>query len=291
MASTRTKRGWWRAYRCTPGALRVGGFFGRGPVYEQDIIHEAVSALEAGHIGAGYRVHNNGYIGSKRNCPAGIGGRKCEQNGDNCSLHNYCIAFDIEYQYNKLSPSYPSRVDPWTPFEFQFHTYEKDVFEKIENIRNLEGKALFRWLGFIGDYMHWEIDVPPDEVSVDWTTVPGFDSPPVDKEEIVLERGDKGVAVADYQDLILKWDSNQLPVYKDDGDFGGETEVSVRAFQASQDLDNTGKIDGVTAASLRGFAVVQGSVGPAGPAGPKGPHGNPGPPGEVSVLINGEQVA
>ena len=129
MASTRTKRQWWHHYRCTAGSLRPGGFFGRGPVYEQDIIHEAYSALEQGHIGAGFKVHNNGYIGSKRQCPAGIGGRKCQANGDNCSLHNYCIALDVEYQYNKLSPSYPKRVDPWSPFEFQFHTYEKDVFE------------------------------------------------------------------------------------------------------------------------------------------------------------------
>ena len=292
MASTRRKREWWHHYRCSAGTLRPGGFFGRSPVYEQTIIHEAVTALEQGHIGAGYKKHANGYIGSRRSCPAGIGGRKCQANGDNCSLHNYCIAFDIEYQYNKVSPSYPSRVDPWSPFEVQWHTYKKDVFEKIENIRNLEGKALFRWLGFIGDYMHWEIDVPPDEVSVDWSTVPGFDSPPIDKEEIVLRKGDRGTAVKDYQGLILAWDSTQLPRYKDDGDFGSETEVSVRAFQADQDLGNTGVIDGVTAASLRGFdASLSGGKGDTGPRGPAGVDGDDGEDGTVVVNVNGVQVA
>ncbi len=292
MASTRTKRGWWRAYRCSAGTLRAGGFFGRSPVYEQEIIHEAVSALEQGHIGAGYKVHSGGFIGSKRACPAGIGGHQCEPDGDWCSLHNYCIAFDIEYQYNKLSPSYPTRVDPWSPFEYQWHTYKKDVFEKIENIRNLEGKALFRWLGFIGDYMHWEIDVPPDEVSVDWNTVPGFDDTHVDKEEIVLKKGDKGNAVEDYQGLILNWDSDQLPRYKDDGDFGSETEVSVRAFQADQDLGNTGVIDGVTAASLRAYDDgMGGGVGPVGPRGPAGSNGIDGKDGTVVVTVDGNQVA
>lgn len=289
MASTRTKREWWELYRCSAGTLRPGGFFGRIPVYEQNITHEAVTALEKGHIGAGYKVHSGGYIGSKRACPAGIAGRRCQEDGDNCSMHNYCIAYDIEYQYNKLSPSYPSRVDPWSPTEIQFHVYKRDVVEKIENIRTLEGRALFRWLGWIGDYMHWEIDVPPWEVNVDWNTVPGFDAPPIDKEEIVLRNGDTGKAVKDYQGCLLRWNKDSLPRWKDDGDFGDETEVWIRAFQTDFDLPATGVIDGVTAASLQGFSV--GADGDDGEDGEDGIDGDPGKDGTVVVTVNGVQVA
>ncbi len=291
MASTTIKRSWWDLYRCSPGVLRAGGFFGRGPVYEQEITHEAVSALEQAHIGSGYRIHTNGYIGSKRQCPAGIGGRRCQENGDHCSMHNYVIAYDIEYNYNKLSPAYPQRVDPWSPVEMQFHTYTRAQVEAIENVRTKDGRALFRWLGFIGDYMHWEIDVSPSGVSVDWNTVPGFDAPPIVKEDTVLEKGDKGKAVAEYQGRLIDWNSAALPKWKSDGDFGGETELWTRTFQAAFDLPQSGKADSTTHATLVSAVAGEGSVGPRGPKGDAGPQGNPGPPGEVSVLVNGVEVA
>jgi hypothetical protein len=278
-------------YRCSPGTLRPGGFFGRSPVYEQDITHEAVSALEKAHIGSGYRTHSNGYIGSKRACPAGIGGRTCKSDGTNCSMHNYNVAYDVEYNFNKLSPSYPQRVNPWHPYETQFHTYTQSQVYAIENVRNKEGKALWKWLGWIGDYMHWEIDVAPEEVSVNWDTVPGFDAPDVVREDIMLERGDKGLAVKEFQGLLLQWNPDALPEWRDDGDFGPETELWTRTFQAEFDLDQSGKIDGVTGALLSTFLDVGGVVGPPGPAGPAGPKGDTGPAGLVSVLVNGEQVA
>lgn len=291
MASTSIKRSWWELYRCSPGVLRAGGFFGRGPVYEQEITHEAVSALEQAHIGSGYKIHPGGYIGSKRNCPAGIGGRRCAENGDHCSMHNYVIAYDIEYNYNKLSPQYPQRVDPWDPAQTPFHVYTAKQVLAIENVRTKDGRALFRWLGWIGDFMHWEIDVSPSGVSVDWNTVPGFDGTPIDEGDTMLEKGDKGKAVAEYQGLLIDWDSAALPKWKSDGDFGNETELWTRAFQAAFDLPQSGKADSTTHNTLVSVASADGVVGPRGPAGPAGPQGNRGPAGEVSVLVNGVEVA
>lgn len=80
-------------------------------------------------------------------------------------------------------------------------------------------------------------------------------------EEInVLKRGDSGKAVKRYQGALLKWNSNALPEWKDDGDFGAETEAWVIKFQAAEDLPQSGVIDGVTADSLSRFTVVAGTV-------------------------------
>jgi peptidoglycan hydrolase-like protein with peptidoglycan-binding domain len=64
--------------------------------------------------------------------------------------------------------------------------------------------------------------------------------------EMALSKGAKGKAVEHYQEALLAWDSNALPKYGADADFGGETETWVKTFQAAWDLAATGVIDGVT---------------------------------------------
>ncbi len=59
-----------------------------------------------------------------------------------------------------------------------------------------------------------------------------------------LRIGDSGADVEAVQKLLLKWDKNCLPNYGADGDFGNETEIAVRAYQAGKGI----KIDGIVGA-------------------------------------------
>ena len=174
MASTKLIRQWYYLYRCSPGVQRPTGFFGRHPVYEQNVSHNAVSALEEGHYGSGYEPEPDGYIGSKRQCPWGIAGRLCHPDGGGCSIHNYCLAYDIEYNYNKYikTRAYPEDFDEdWFPAVCK---YTLEQVRAIEGIKNIYGEQMWLWLGWaIGDFMHWQINVPENRLEVDWNTVPG----------------------------------------------------------------------------------------------------------------------
>ena len=62
-----------------------------------------------------------------------------------------------------------------------------------------------------------------------------------------LSRGDHGSAVETMQRLLLKWDAACLPKCGADGDFGSETELAVRDFQAChEELAVTGIYDEAT---------------------------------------------
>ena len=179
MASTKLVREWYYPYRCSQGVQRPTGFFGRHPVFEQPSTHNAVSALEEGHYGSGYVPDPDGWIGSKRQCPYGIGGRKCQPDGTWCSIHNYCLAYDIEYNYNK---HIKTRITPedfdedWFPAVCK---YTLAQVRAIEGIKNIYGEQMWLWLGWpIGDFMHWQINVPENRLEVDWNTVPGREVEP-----------------------------------------------------------------------------------------------------------------
>jgi len=267
VASTTIKRGWWYLYRCTNGIEVPTGFFGRYPVRAaNEDVAVAVRALELAHLGSGYVPTSGGYVGSKRTCPAGIGGKTCEPSGKNCSLHNYCIAWDVEYNYNKLGPYYPNlhSLDDIFVRDANLHKYTPQQVAAIEGVKNLDGEPLFRWLGHIGDYMHWEIDVPPERVSVDWSTVPNGVPPvePPDKGEVVyvlpvLKKGD-GLNSNSYGDrthLSVEVASLQAALrirgFEDsnshdgecgiDGRFWTGTESALKAFQSSVGI----AVDGV----------------------------------------------
>lgn len=65
-----------------------------------------------------------------------------------------------------------------------------------------------------------------------------------------LRRGDKGPEVAAMQRLLLKWDPGCLPECGADGDFGGETEKAVKAFQKAEGMTATGVYDAATERKL-----------------------------------------
>ena len=65
-----------------------------------------------------------------------------------------------------------------------------------------------------------------------------------------LRKGDTGAAVKAMQGLLLRWDTRCLPKYGADGDFGGETEAAVKAFQSAAGLPVSGVYDTVTTTAL-----------------------------------------
>lgn len=82
------------------------------------------------------------------------------------------------------------------------------------------------------------------------------------EEEQMLSNGDAGNAVKVFQQALMAWKPEALPVYKADGDFGDETEEWVRNYQRAAEIQETGAIDGVTAALLsRYVAKVRGDGG------------------------------
>ena len=175
MAFTTKVRFWWEMYRCSPGVLRAEGFFGRHPVREQLVAHDAVTTLELGHYNTGYVPNPDGLIGSIRRCPKGIAGAVCQPSGSGCSIHNYVAAYDIEYNYNRYirASITPEDFDEW--WFPAVCKYTLAQVRTIEGIKNIFGEQIWRWFGWsIGDFMHWQINVPPERCEVDWNTVPGM---------------------------------------------------------------------------------------------------------------------
>lgn len=168
MTTTNKIRDWWHLYRCSYGTAT--NMFGRSPVYAQNT--SWVRALEQAHYNAGYVPTTGGFIGSKRNCPHGIGGKDCQEDGDDCSLHNYGLAWDVEYQYN---PHVKRRIDEdelWTLFNTGVTKYNPDIVRVIEAVKTTGGVQAFTWLGYsLGDFMHWQVNFPPEDQEIDWSTV------------------------------------------------------------------------------------------------------------------------
>ncbi len=169
MTDTETVRDWWSEYRCNYGTST--NMFGRTPVFAQNTSH--VRALEQAHFVAGYYPTPGGYIGSKRVCPSGIGGRKCEDDGRNCSLHNYGLAWDVEYNYNPMMSKPYTTSMLWEAFESGLTKYNPDIVDSIYRVTNLQGEQMFNWKGYsLGDFMHWQLNVPPWRQDVDWDSIP-----------------------------------------------------------------------------------------------------------------------
>lgn len=176
MATTRAKRKWWVDRRCKTTGLASISFLGRGQphtaakVLVQPEVVDIWRAVEIVLLATGYGKAT--IVGSIRQCPFGIGGRKCEPSGKNCSLHNYCLALDID----PFAAGNPHFKRPWPTWSWSKTKFTKRQVQAVEKIRMMDGLTAVRWLGWaIGDTMHWEIDIPPASAAsgVDWSTVQG----------------------------------------------------------------------------------------------------------------------
>lgn len=164
---TAAVRAAWEEYWCQRGQV-VTTFFDREPVWaaNQDVAN-LWAEIESRLLGSGYVPTPGGYIGSFRWCPVGIGGKTCKPNGTNCSLHNYSLALDVEYQYNFHIHSRVTLED----FEEDWWTsvckFTPENIAAVESIRNTYGEQMIRWLGWsIGDTMHLQVNVPPDRMTI-----------------------------------------------------------------------------------------------------------------------------
>lgn len=90
------------------------------------------------------------------------------------------------------------------------------------------------------------------------TVVVLSNGPKIDVAPVVegLCRGDKGDDVRAMQRELLKWDTNCLPRYGADGDFGSETESALKRFQTEKGLPVTGVYDKATQTALKAVGTL-----------------------------------
>ena len=246
--TTATLRGLWSAWLCNKGSGRFANpsFFGRKIGGVAAPAADAVAALEAALRSTGYQ-------------PSSRWAFYCRKIGDSdkFSLHSYGIAIDIDPKENPFSEG----------GAFSGKLQRRHV-QAVLAIKNRKGQSVWSWGGNWRrpDRMHFQINRGPDNLEIDWTTVPGAPPQPkttiegasehdVDEEENVLKRGSHGAAVGHFQKRLMAWNGDALTEHGADGDYGEETEVWVKAYQKAAELEVTGKIDGVTAALLQGEIV------------------------------------
>lgn len=224
MATTSQLRSWWADYRCDASKYVKVAFPGEGREWWLLVAAPTVPAWEKFiEVMDKYDYKFREPAGGTYNCRP-IGGTR------RWSTHAYGIALDIN---PKANPYGPSGDD-----------YPDGFVEEIESFE-IDGEPVFAWGGRWSndDDMHWQINLPPNA---------DFHKLSTNKEddEVSLSRGDDGHAVKKFQQALLKWNSNALPQYGADGDFGSETEAWVKKYQRAAHIDQTGRIDGVTAALL-----------------------------------------
>lgn len=243
MASTSTVRKWWADHRCQVGEKIT--LFGR-TVYLQQEAHDAGRALEASL----YDYEGLEVLGSHRWCPTGISGRTCQQDGTNCSLHNYSIAFDFDpFKYGN-----PHLYRRMTEADWSKTKFTKAQVRRIEAIRTNNGKQVWRWLGeLIGDTMHWEITCSPADLAtgINWDTVPGG-QPNGGTNGMRVDKNSPERHVAELQKMMAEGfgmdNGDWAPLagksafdgkafqQGEDGDWGGTTETNLKAVQKSLGL-------------------------------------------------------
>lgn len=245
MASTTLVRNWWYLRRCSHGHSD-NTVLGRHGVWAQPECADLLKAFNQTLYAHGYGHAE--IVGSRRNCPGGIGGKRCEPSGRNCSLHNYGIAWDIDY-WAAGNPHFRKRYgDGW---DFSDCKFTEEQVRAVEGIKNTNGEQMLRWLGWsIGDTMHWQVNVPPSRMTVDWDTVPNAVIPDPEEGDEVLKKGDSGWAVTWHQDALNLWRSGVCEV---DGQYGDETVEAVKQFQSAQQIEVTGVIGGITSAMLMAY--------------------------------------
>jgi peptidoglycan hydrolase-like protein with peptidoglycan-binding domain len=232
--TTKTLRELWAPWMCRKGTGRYVDivFFGRkvGGVPEPAV--DAYRALEAALRATGYEPKSRWAYNCRR-----IGGT------DSYSLHSAGIAIDIDPALNPYSEGerYSGKLKP-------HHV------AAVLAIKNSAGDSVWSWGGNWAkpDRMHFQLNQGPRRVDIAGVDKSGEPAVAlmVDEEAGMLGKGAKGKAVVEFQTRLVTWDAAALAVSGVDGSYGDETAAAVRRFQEAQDLEQTGRIDGVTAALL-----------------------------------------
>ena len=257
--STGDLRRLWADWLCHkgPGGFANPSFFGKTIGGVAAPATDAFEALEAALRSAGYQPSSSWAY----NC-RNIAGT------NNHSLHSFGIAIDIDPTANPYTTG-----DPYSGKIKASHV------AAALGVKNRQGRSVWAWGGnwTKRDRMHFQIDVGPTALEIDWSTVPGGGAastqqgttPPKTtttqttitlEEETVLQRGVKGSAVERFQQYLLVWDPAALPEHGADGGYGTETVDWVKKYQEAMGLPVTGNIDGVTAAMLVTETVSAGAT-------------------------------
>lgn len=204
-----------------------------------------------------------------------VGAYACRQvtGGSSWSGHAWPLAMDVNAKTNPYKSHKPFiRTIKWG--------IETDMpatmIGEIESI-TASGKQAFWWGGryrTIKDAMHFEVNVTLEDIAGGVYAPRGFYGgggtvPEQGEDEMVLKNGHQpspSAAVKKHQQALIAWNAAALPEYKDDGDFGGETEEWVKNYQKAAQMDQTGMIDGVTSSLLMAYLDK--------PAGGLGKHGH-----------------
>jgi len=154
-ASSSQLRTWWAKYKCETKLLEHIEFFGRGIGGVAAPTVEAYAALEMA-------LETTGYDPTSRwayNCRPTSSGLP--------SLHGFGIAIDIDPKLNPFTTR---------PFSWDETDFTPAQIKAVEGIKTTQGNQQWAWGGrwnSIRDYMHFQIDRPPTDVEVDWSTVTG----------------------------------------------------------------------------------------------------------------------
>jgi hypothetical protein len=196
------------------------------------------------------------------------------------SLHSYGIAVDVD-------PFSLGNPVEYGAFAWSHTRFTKEQMAAVYRIRNTKGQRVWTWGGYWAskkDYMHFQLDVKPSALDIDWATVEEGST------VNVLKKDDTGNGVAKAQKALnawaAYWEKTDWEVLVTDGKFGNKTEAAVKIYQGAAGLTQSGVIDGLTLAFLMEYiadyvstVVAQGPAGPEGPRGPIGPAGPRGLPG------------
>jgi hypothetical protein len=193
---------------------------GRRPVKVQPPLTEAVRAMDVVLAATGYENPCD-WIGSwNYRAIAGTDGL--------ASGHAYGVCIDLDYGGdNPESPDHPlvdnnphmhRRIVPGDPgFGTEWQILEHQV-RALEAIRNTAGQPMWSWrIGWVlGDSMHWQPGVGPEDCEVDWTTVYTGEEPPMANGET-------------YNDWVEGWvtglDAEHVTKLVDSGIVAGDASV------------------------------------------------------------------
>ena len=169
MAYTSTIRTWYADYFKKGYDLRIV-FLGRAEVKAYSEFYDAWQALDQTLTNMGYgtaAIVSTYY-------PRYIAGTT------KWSLHSYSgVAIDID-PYSKGNDFVKG-----TSWDFSHTKFTREQVLAALAIRTVDGYRVWRWGGDFGDYMHWQLDCPPEELlkGIDWDTVVGEDETPPDQGE------------------------------------------------------------------------------------------------------------
>lgn len=271
----------WSPYLGKTSTLVPLVFLGRRYVRVQDFWVPAAEAMEQALIATGYENPCD-YTGSYN--------KRYIAGTSIWSWHSYGGAIDLDYGYaeaDRLVDKNPHLHRPITDADFGVTIQLlKHQVEAIEAIRTMNGKKVWRWLGWsIGDSMHFEPNCSPDDIKtgIDPTTVAGYEppvTPPTEDDDMKY-----------WLAIFNLWSREDLVKMAEAGYWDGVDNVDWYFDPRCSDEEKTNLVVHILAKGNKDIPSHGGEPGPQGPAGPAGPQGPKGDTGEVEIFVDGNKVS